>query len=244
MTTYIFELQTICTQMETIINTGKLEDYSHLYKLALKLEQVNKNIESKQLDDIVNNITNNILNTDFDNLTKYTKKELKDLIDSLYKSVQNFKEYIDDELEEIQNLEALAREENYEVPLEAGEDTINLRVKIMRKAEKEGKVFASFETEKFGSVLAQFSVNEGVLSALVAADSETGLDRLRNEGSIEESFKIAGFEEVTFNYIQTDIINVDYFRQHYDSGESDEVTTKRLYNIAKTFIQTVQKAGN
>ncbi len=138
----------------------------------------------------------------------------------------------------------MTREENYEVPLEAGDDTINLRVKIMRKAEKEGKVFASFETEKFGSVLAQFSVNEGVLSALVAADSETGLDRLRNEGSIEESFKIAGFEEVTFNYIQTDIINVDYFRQHFDRGNSDEVTTKQLYNIAKTFIQTVKKAGN
>ena len=60
----------------------------------------------------------------------------------------------------------------------------------------------------------------------------------------EESFKNAGFEEVTFNYIQTDIINVDYFRQHFDKAESDQMTTKQLYNIAKTFIQTVKKAGS
>ena len=78
----------------------------------------------------------------------------------------------------------------------------------------------------------------------MAGESNTGLERLKEKSNFEESFKNAGFEEVTFNYIQTDIINVDYFRQHFDRGASDEVTTKQLYNIAKTFIQTVKKAGS
>ena len=138
----------------------------------------------------------------------------------------------------------MTREENYEVPLMLEDETLNIRVKILKKAEKEGKVFTSFETEEFGSILAQFTVNDGVLSALVAGESNTGLERLKEKSNFEESFKNAGFEEVTFNYIQTDIINVDYFRQHFDKAESDSITTKQLYNIAKTFIQTVKKAGS
>ena len=138
----------------------------------------------------------------------------------------------------------MTREENYEVPIETEEEMINVRVKILRKAQKEGKVFTSFETETFGNILAQFTVNDGVLSALVAGESNVGLEKLKERSDFEGSFKNAGFEEVTFNYIQTDIINVDYFRQHFDRGNSDEVTTKQLYNIAKTFIQTIKKAGS
>ncbi len=138
----------------------------------------------------------------------------------------------------------MTREENYEVPLMLEDETVNIRVKILKKAEKEGKVFTSFETEEFGNILAQFTVNDGVLSALVAGESSVGLERLKERSDFEESFKNAGFEEVTFNYIQTDIINVDYFRQHFDKAASDEITTKQLYNIAKTFIQTVKKAGS
>ena len=134
-------------------------------------------------------------------------------------------------------------EENYEVPVKIEEDTVNIRLKVLRKAEKEGKVFSSFETEEFGKVLSQFTVNDGVLSALIASDSEVGLEKLKEKSNFEENFKNAGFEEVTFNYIHTDIINVDYFRQHYDRASSDEITTKQLYSIAKTFIETVKKAG-
>ncbi|MBO4310361.1 MAG: hypothetical protein J5856_04755 [Lachnospiraceae bacterium] len=138
----------------------------------------------------------------------------------------------------------MTREENYEVPLNLEDETVNIRVKILRKAEKEGKVFTSFETEEFGRILAQFTVSDGVLSALVAGENGIGLEKLKEKSDFEESFKNAGFEEVTFNYIQTDIINVDYFRQHFDKAGSDETTTRQLYNIAKTFIQTVKKAGS
>jgi hypothetical protein len=138
----------------------------------------------------------------------------------------------------------MTREENYEVPLNLEDETVNIRVKILRKAEKEGKVFTSFETEEFGRILAQFTVSDGVLSALVAGENGIGLEKLKEKSDLEESFKNAGFEEVTFNYIQTDIINVDYFRQHFDKAGSDETTTRQLYNIAKTFIQTVKKAGS
>ncbi len=137
----------------------------------------------------------------------------------------------------------MTNEENYEVPLDLGDETVNLRIKITRKAEREGKVFASFETKEFGNVLGQFNINDGVLSALIAGDNPVGIERLKMGGNLEEDFKNAGFEEVMFNYIQTDIINVDYFRQHFDRGNSDEVTVRQLYNIAQTFIKTVKKAG-
>ena len=137
----------------------------------------------------------------------------------------------------------MTREENYEVPVVTEDDAFNIRIKITHKSEREGKVFTSFETEKTGKILGQFLVRDGALSALVAGDNAVGLEKLKSEIPLEEAFANTGFEEVTFNYIQTDIINVDYFRQHFDGEKSDEVTTKQLYNIAKTFIETIRKAG-
>ena len=183
-------------------------------------------------------------------LEKAYDKVLKEAGDAIGRIAESgIGEYLDIEamqqtFKQIGLVSKMTREENYEVPLMLEDETLNIRVKILKKTEKEGKVFTSFETEEFGSILAQFTVNDGVLSALVAGESNIGLERLKEKSNFEESFKNAGFEEVTFNYIQTDIINVDYFRRHFYKAESDQMTTKQLYNIAKTFIQTVKKAGS
>ena len=144
---------------------------------------------------------------------------------------------------QISVLAKMTNEENYELPVDFDDDTINIRLKITHKSEKEGKVFASFETKTFGRILGQFNVRNNVLNALIAGDDSEGLNKLKENEFFEKSFTNDGFEEVTFNYVQTDILNVDYFRQHYKGEETDEVTTKQLYNVAKTFIKTIQKAG-
>lgn len=137
----------------------------------------------------------------------------------------------------------MTNEENYEVPVKIEDEILNIRLKITHKSEKEGKVFASFEDKVFGKILAQFSVREKTVSGLIAGENAVGLEKLKGDDAFPENFEKAGFEKVTFNYLQTDIINEDYFRLHFDDTKSDEVTTKDLYKIAKTFIETVKKAG-
>ena len=213
-----------------------------------KIEELADELEAKDTKEAFRSIAESF--DDKESVAKAYKNALDEAESVISRIAEsNLRDYTDikalkSAYKQIGVISRLTREENYEVPVSMGEETVSIRVKITHKAEKEGKVFASFETEAYGKVLAQFSVREDSLSSLVASSDAKGLDKLKESGILEDNFKNTGFEEVTFNYIQTDIINVDYFRQHYDSGESDEVTTKRLYNIAKTFIQTVQKAGN
>lgn len=135
-------------------------------------------------------------------------------------------------------------DENYEVPVQTEDGFFTMRVKITHKEGREGKVFASFETERFGKILGQFGLRDGALQALIAGESSEGIEKLEKNVELETVYRDVGFEEVTFTYIQTDIINADYFRQHFDKGTNDEVTDKELYKIARTFIETIQKAGN
>lgn len=145
---------------------------------------------------------------------------------------------------QIEIMSTMTTDENYEVPVKTDDGFITVRVKITHKDGREGKVFASFETEEFGQILGQFGLRDGSLQALIAGDSAKGIDKLRQNIDLEKVYKEEGFEEVTFTYIQTDILNVDYFRQHFNNGTNDEVTNKQLYKIAGKFIETIKKAGN
>jgi len=213
-----------------------------------KLEELSRKLEDEDLSNAIKNLPESFEDEEsaakaYENVYEEAKAAIGRISESStddYLDIRSLK----NNFRQIGLISKMTAEENYEVPVEMGEESFNIRLKIMRKAEKEGKVFTSFESAEFGNILAQISVNDGVLSALVACDSALGSERLKAKIDFEESYKKAGFEEVTFNFIQTDIINVDYFRQHYVKGSSDEVTTKQLYNIAKTFIQTVKKAGN
>lgn len=194
-----------------------------------------------------------LLSQNFDD-KESVKKAYENVLEEAGKALERIdessvKEYVDIKalraaFKQITTVSKMAAQENYEVPVRMDRDVVNIRLKVIHKAEKEGKVFASFETEEFGKILGQFSVRDGVLNALIAGESERGIEKLKTNEEFEKSFANAGFDEVTFNYIQTDILNVDYFRQHFADGETNEVTTKQLYNVAKTFIQNIKKAGN
>ena len=178
----------------------------------------------------------------YNDAIKEAEEGLKQISESDITSYVNLKA-IKTAFRQIGLITKMTAEENYEVPIRVEDEILNIRLKVTHKSEKEGKVFASFEDKVFGKILAQFGLNNGVVSGLVAAENRVGLEKLKGDDNFEENFAKAGFEKVTINYLQTDIINEDYFRQHFKENKSDEVTTGELYRIAKTFIETVKKAG-
>lgn len=212
-----------------------------------KVRDYAKAIEGNKFDEAMNKVVDEF--NDPESVSKAYDGLLKEASEAISKVSQSVvSEYIDIKslkgaFKQIGLVSKLTSEENYEIPVEMDGKILNMRVKITHKSEKEGKVFTSFKNEQFGSILGQFGLKNGVVQALVAGDSERGLDNLKSLENLEENFKKAGFEEVTFNYIQTDIINADYFKQHFAGEKSDEVTTKQLFSIAKIFVQTIQKAG-
>lgn len=175
----------------------------------------------------------------YEEVYKEAEDGMKRIAESNLRGYVDIKE-IKSAFRQIGLLTKMTNEENYEVPIKVGDEVISIRLKITRKSEKEGKVFASFEDKTFGKILAQFGIRDKAVSGLIAGENAVGLEKLKGDDSFEQNFEKAGFEKVTFNYLQTDIINEDYFRLHFDAGKSDEVTTRELYKVAKTFIETVK----
>lgn len=212
-----------------------------------KLRDYAKSLEGNKLNEAMKNIVDEF--NDEEAANKAYEEVVKEANDAIGRiSESEVREYLDIKtlkgaFKQIGLVSKLTSEENYEIPVDVDGEILNMRVKITHKSQKEGKVFASFNNEKFGSILGQFGLKNGTLQALIAGDSEKGLENLKAIENFEENFKDAGIEEVTFNYIQTDIINADNFRQHFDNEKSDDVTTKQLFSIAKIFVQTIQKAG-
>lgn len=212
-----------------------------------KFNDYSKSIDDSHFEEAMNELVDKFNDEDsikeaYDNVIKEASEAISNIASS------EIKEYIDIKsikgaFKQIGLVSKMIREDNYEIPVESEGEILNMRVKITHKNEKEGKVFTSFTNDKFGNVLSQFGLKDGKLQALIACDSEKGIENIKSLENLEENFAKAGFTEVTFNYIQTDIINADYFKQHFSGEKSDEVTTKQLFTIAKTFIQTIQKAG-
>lgn len=212
-----------------------------------RFEEFSKKIENNRFSEATDKLADSFEDPEsvkeaYDEVYKEAEDGMKRIAESDVRGYLDIKE-IKSAFRQIGLLTKMTNEENYEVPIKAGDEVINIRLKITRKSEKEGKVFASFEDKTFGKILAQFGIRDNTVSGLIAGESAVGIEKLKGDDIFEENFEKAGFEKVTFNYLQTDIINEDYFRLHFDAGKSDEVTTRELYKVAKTFIETVKKAG-
>lgn len=139
----------------------------------------------------------------------------------------------------------LAREEEYTVPVLVGGEVTNISLKIVRGAKRKGIVDVMFETEKAGKVAARIEAKENGISGFVAADSKK-TERLLKEHAPDIA---GGFGEAQGDLQVTYVskLNFSRFSEHAaksretDGGEEYEAQTGRLYQIAKSFIESVKK---
>ena len=62
----------------------------------------------------------------------------------------------------------LAKEENYQIPVEINGETTAIHLRVLHDKAEGGKVKATFETEEYGRVAAEFSVRGGRVSGYIA----------------------------------------------------------------------------
>lgn len=84
-------------------------------------------------------------------------------------------------------LGSMAKEENYEVPVEIDGRMTSINLKIIRGGEESGRVTASMETQELGKVMAQFHIagrDNGAfgLSGYIACDREQTKQKLEQSG--------------------------------------------------------------
>lgn len=148
----------------------------------------------------------------------------------------------------------MAKEENYEVPVRIGDEVTSINLKIIHKNGENGKVIASMDTEYYGKVAAQFHMTDKngagcQLSGYIVCESRQGADILEQSNeTLKKMFQNADIETGNMNVIHNSGLDLSLASRAADrenaSGTAEAqqaVSTKKLYDAAKIFIQFIQE---
>lgn len=148
----------------------------------------------------------------------------------------------------------MAKEENYEVPVRIGDEVTSINLKIVHKNGENGKVIASMDTEHYGKVAAQFQLadKKGAgyqLNGYIVCESRQGADILGQSGGVlKKMFQNADIETGNMNVIYNSGLDLSLAsraasrEEAADTAETQRaVSTKKLYDTAKIFIQYIQE---
>jgi len=141
----------------------------------------------------------------------------------------------------------LAKEENYEVPVKIGDEITSINLRIVRGSDS-SKVTATTDTALYGKVAAEFTATPTSISGYLATDSKDGYGNLKEMESnlmseIGQSAKAFSKEDKSVSiqtiYVKTLDIN-KYQERSKEEMDHQKVSSKELYGIAKSVINTLQ----
>lgn len=162
----------------------------------------------------------------------------------------------------------LAREENYEIPVAINGEVTAVNLRIVHNQKESGMVSVVMQSLSYGKVMARFHLTKQntaedtrvimgasvsyQMSGYIVSDSRKGLDILSRSGEVlRKGFQDSDIYTVSLNFIynseldlsapvQNASFNKDIASDHINDG-AGEVSTKKLYETAKTFISYIQK---
>lgn len=141
----------------------------------------------------------------------------------------------------------LAKEENYELPVEIKGELTSVNLKIYHNQALTGKVAITFETDRLGKVAAEFDVTEKKISGMVAFEKKSGKEDMEQvKETLEVKFTKAqqetGTEKTIFlSLAQTSNLDLNRFgqdRELFEDGQKP--STRDLYQTAKAFLTALK----
>ncbi|MGN0504996.1 MAG: DUF6240 domain-containing protein [Lachnospiraceae bacterium] len=145
----------------------------------------------------------------------------------------------------------LSKREFYQIPVDTGNDIVNMNVTILQKGEERAKVMAEIPTKNLGKISAEATIQDNKLKCFITSDTREGTQALKErqfnlfavlaESRLTIGSLFYGTEEVpvdTYAY-RTDGIYKDA-QGSEDTQEASDSTT--LYRIAKALVIHVRNA--
>lgn len=136
----------------------------------------------------------------------------------------------------------LAREENYEVPMNIHGEITSVNLKIYHNTSQTGKVAITLDTETLGRVAAEFDVTKNRISGMAVYENtaaKTVLEQL--ESQVSDALSAEGDRKVTVSLVHTKSVDLGKFGQDRSTDDVDEtVSTATLYQTAKTFLTALK----
>ncbi len=144
----------------------------------------------------------------------------------------------------------LSKREYYQIPVDTGNDVVNMNVTILEKGEEQAKVMAEIPTLNLGKISCEATIQDNKLKCFITSDTREGTqalkDRMMNlfatlaQNHIQIGSIYYGTEEVTpdtYSY-QTDGI----YKDAQGSDETKTTDNSKLYRIAKSLVVHVRNA--
>lgn len=139
----------------------------------------------------------------------------------------------------------LAREENYEIPMNIKGEITSVNLKIYHNASKNGKVAVTLDTESLGKVAAEFEVTNERISGMIAYENKAQKNELMQlDAALRQALGSDGGRKVAVSLVHTQAVDLNKFGQDRDAGSAREqakVSTGELYQTAKAFLTALKE---
>lgn len=138
----------------------------------------------------------------------------------------------------------LAREENYEIPMNIKGEITSVNLKIYHNASQAGKVAVTLDTENLGKVAAEFDVTQDRISGMIVYEhsaQKTELARL--EDAVKQEFGKTGDKKASISLVHTKSVDLNKFGQDRDTrikADSAKIPTSELYQVSKAFLTALK----
>lgn len=138
----------------------------------------------------------------------------------------------------------LAREENYEIPMNIRGEITSVNLKIYHNAAQTGKVAVTLDTQTLGKVAAEFDVTGDRISGMIVYENRAQKTELTQlEEAVKQELGKAGGRKTSISLVHTKSLELNRFGQDRDAGgaaKEAKVSTGELYQTAKAFLTVIR----
>lgn len=138
----------------------------------------------------------------------------------------------------------LAREENYEIPMNIDGEITSVNLKIYHNASQTGKVAVTLDTENFGKVAAEFDVTKDRISGMIVYGNNARKAELAQlEDAVRQELGRTGDKRTNISLVHAKSVDLNKFGQDRAAAADDsKVPTSELYRTAKAFLTALKDA--
>ncbi len=139
----------------------------------------------------------------------------------------------------------LAREENYEIPMNIRGELTSVNLKIYHNASQTGKVAVTFDTELLGKVAAEFDVTKDRVSGMIVYENslqKTTFSQL--DEAVKDALGKSGEKRTNISLVHARSVDLGKFGQDRDktkAADETKVSTGELYQTAKAFLTALKE---
>lgn len=132
----------------------------------------------------------------------------------------------------------MAREENYEIPMNIKGEITSVNLKIYHNASQTGKVAVTLDTERLGKVAAEFDVTKDCVSGMIVYENQSEKTTLKQlEQAIKQELGSNGTRQTQISVIHAKSVDLSKFGQDRSAGKA---STGELYQTAKAFLTALK----